>query len=90
MKIKKGFVLENVGGSYIAVAVGDRAKSFNGVVRLNSTGAFIWNLLVEREYTRDEIVEKIVKVYEGVTADEVLDGVIAFEKKLRAAGIIED
>ena len=90
MKIKKGFVLENVGGSYIAVAVGDRAKNFNGVVRLNSTGAFIWNLLVEREYTRDEIVEKIVKVYEGVTADEVLDGVIAFEEKLRAAGIIED
>ncbi len=90
MKIKNGFVLEKVGGAYIAVAVGDRTNTFNGVVRLNGTGAFIWNLLVEREYTREEIVEKIVEAYEGVSADDVTDGVRAFEEKLRAAGIIEE
>ena len=90
MKIKNGFVLESVGGAYIAVAVGDRASAFNGIVRLNESGAFIWNLLVEREYTRDEIVEKIVKEYEGVSPEDVVGGVLVFEEKLRAAGIIED
>ncbi len=90
MKIKNGFVLENVGGAYIAVAVGERASTFNGIVRLNGTGAFIWNLLVEKEHTREEIVEKIVNAYEGVSAEDVVGGVASFEEKLRSAGIIED
>ena len=90
MKIKSGFVLEKVGGAYLAVAVGALAGSFNGMVRLNGTGAFLWNLLNEKDYTRDELVSEVVKAYEGVTADEVLPGVVAFEEKLRAAGIIED
>ena len=90
MKIKEGFVLEEVGGAYLAVAVGSLAGSFNGMVRLNGTGAFLWNLLNEKNYTREELVGEVVKAYENVTADDVLPGVVAFEEKLRAAGIIED
>lgn len=90
MKIKDGFVLEEVGGSYLAVAVGSVADSFNGMVRLNGTGAFLWNLLSEGEYTRDELVAKVVSAYDGVTEADVLPGVVAFEEKLRRAGIIED
>ena len=47
MRIKEGFVLEKVGDGYLAVAVGGRADSFSGLVRLNSTGAFLWNNLAE-------------------------------------------
>ena len=90
MKIKSGFVLEEVGGSYLAVAVGDRANSFNGMVRLNSTGAFIWKLINEKSLTRDEIADEIVKAFADVSRDDVLPGVVAFEEKLRSAGIIED
>ena len=90
MKIKSGFVLEEVGGSYLAVAVGDRANSFNGMVRLNSTGAFIWKLINEKSLTRDEIADEIVKAFAGVSRDDVLPGIAAFEEKLRSAGIIED
>lgn len=90
MKIKEGFVLEEVGGAYLAVAVGSLAGSFNGMVRLNGTGAFLWNLLNENDHTREELVCEVVKAYEGVTAEDVLPGVVAFEEKLRAAGIIED
>ena len=90
MKIKDGFVLEEIGGEYLAVAVGSRAGDFNGMVRLNGTGAFLWNLLNEKNLTRDELVDEVVKAYEGVTAKDVLPGVVAFEEKLRSAGIIED
>lgn len=89
MKIKNGFVLEEVGGSYLAVAVGDSAESFNGMVRLNGTGAFFWNLMKERDITRDEIVDEVVKVYTGVTREQVMADVVAFEKKLRDANILE-
>ena len=90
MKIKDGFVLEEVGGSYLAVAVGTLTGSFNGMVRLNGTGAFLWNLLNEKNLTRDELVAEVVRAYEGVTVEDVRPGVVAFEEKLRAAGIIED
>ena len=45
MKIKSGFVLEKVGNGYLAVTVGDRAKDFSGLVRMNETGCskgFVW------------------------------------------------
>ena len=89
MKIKSGFVLEEVGGAYLAVAVGDNAESFNGMVRLNGTGAFFWNLMKDKDITREELVDEVLKVYEGVTRDVVLADVIAFENKLRSAGILE-
>lgn len=90
MKIKDGFVLEEVGGAYIAVAVGERVQSFNGMVKLNSTGAFLWNVLKDNNLTREELVTEVVKAYDGVTAEEVLPGIAAFEEKLRSAGIIEE
>ena len=45
MKIKQGFILREVAGSYLVVAVGEAVKRFNGVINLNETGAFLWRLL---------------------------------------------
>lgn len=89
MKIKSGFILEEVGGAYLAVAVGERAGSFNGMVRLNGTGAFFWNLMKDKDVSREEIVNEVMKVYEGVTREQVMADVIAFEEKLRDGGILE-
>ena len=89
MKIKSGFVLENVGGEYLAVAVGARAKEFAGLVRMNGTGAFFWNLLADSDMTKEQLVEKVLSVYEGVSAEQVSKDVDAFEAKLRENGILE-
>ena len=42
MKIKQGFMLREVAGNYVVVAVGEASKKFNGVINLNESGAFIW------------------------------------------------
>ena len=89
MKIKNGFVLEEVGGSYLAVAVGERADSFSGLVRLNGTGAFLWNLMKDNHVTREELVDAVLAAYEGVTSEQANSDVAAFEAKLRGAGILE-
>ena len=47
MKIKEGFILREIAGSFIVVAVGDAVKTFNGVINLNPTGAFLWKQLSE-------------------------------------------
>ena len=89
MKIKDGFVLEEVGGSYLAVAVGDSAESFNGMVRLNGTGAFFWNLMKDKDISVEELVDEVLGVYEGVTREQVTADVVGFVAKLRDAGILE-
>ena len=88
MKIKDGFVLEQVGNTYLAVAVGGRADSFSGLVRMNGTGAFLWNLMVEQDITREELLDKLLATYE-VSKDVALADIIAFETKLRDGGILE-
>ena len=42
MRIKDGFVLRNVAGSFIAVATGEEAINFNAMITTNETGAFLW------------------------------------------------
>lgn len=89
MKIKNGFVLEKVGTGYLAVAVGERARDFSGLVRMNGTGAFLWGLLADKDMTREELLEKVLSEYEGVTSEQALADITAFENKLRENGIIE-
>ena len=89
MKIKDGFVLEEVAGSYLAVAVGDRADSFSGMVRLNSTGAFLWNLMKDKDVSREALIEEVLKAYTDAPRELVEKDVLAFEEKLRENGILE-
>ncbi len=89
MKIKDGFVLEEVGGDYLAVAVGDRAGDFSGMVRMNGTGAFLWNKLSEKNMTRRELIDAVLAEYE-VDEARVTTDVIAFEEKLRSNGILDE
>ena len=89
MKIKSGFVLEKVGTGYLAVAVGARAKDFAGLVRMNGTGAYFWELLSKDDMTREELLKKVLAEFEGVTEEQALSDIISFETKLRENGIIE-
>lgn len=89
MKIKSGFVLEEVGGSYLAVAVGERAESFSALVKLNGTGAFLWNLMKDKDVTREELLDSVMNTYEGVSRERALADIIAFEAKLKDGGILE-
>ena len=62
------FILREIAGDYILVPTGDAIKSFNGLISLNETGAFLWNLL-EQKRTLAELSEFMAKEYE-MTAEE--------------------
>ena len=63
MIIKKGFMLRNVAGNNIVVAVGEASKHFSGVITLNETGAFLWNLLTV-ETTKEELLKSLLNEYD--------------------------
>ena len=62
MKIKEGFMLREVAGNSVVVAVGENLD-FNGMMTLNSTGTFLWNILKE-DVSIDDLVNGLVNEYE--------------------------
>lgn len=63
MKIKKGFVVREVGGESVVVPVGEMSKSFHGMINLNETGAFLWKFFSE-EHTLDEGAAAMLAEYD--------------------------
>ncbi len=87
MKIKDGFILREVAGSYIVVAVGAAVKEFNGVINLNETGAFLWKQL-EKGCTEEELTGALLSEYE-VEEEIAKKDAKSFIEKLTEAGLIK-
>ena len=88
MKIKEGFLLREVDGTAIVVAVGAAAKSFNGMITLNEVGAFLWKQ-IEAGADEDGIVKALLAEYEVEEARAAAD-VKAFIGKMREAGVLDE
>ncbi len=86
MKIKEGFILREVAGSYIVVAVGDAVKSFNGVINLNESSALLWKIL-EKGADEEQLISALLNEYD-VTEDVAKKDVKAFISKLMEGGLI--
>ena len=86
MKIKEGFILREVAGSYIVVAVGDAVKSFNGVITLNETSAFLWNKLLKGA-TEEQLVDALLGEYD-VKKEVAEKGVKSFINRLVEANLV--
>lgn len=86
MKRSADFLLRDVAGTLVIVPVGAAASAFPGMITLNSTGAYIWELL-ESEQTVQSLVDALVERYEVGEAVARTD-VEAFLEKLRPTGAI--
>ena len=87
MKLKPGFVLREVAGSYVVVSTGSELN-FNGMISLNETGKTIWTCL-ENDTDTDAIVKAIISEYD-VDEATAKSAVEAFVDKLRNHGFIEE
>lgn len=66
LKVKEGFMLSPLGEEYVVVSVGKAAEAFNGMIRLNETGAFFWRELTAGT-TEDALVQKLCARYRGLS-----------------------
>ncbi len=66
MKIKKGYIMKPLSGEYIVVTVGEAGKEFNGMIKMNATGAFIWNAILKGADTKERILSSMMKAYEDL------------------------
>lgn len=87
MKIAEGYLLRTVAGKNIVVSIGNDVN-FNGMITLNDTGVFFWNLL-QKETSKEEILSAVLKEYD-VTSEEASRDIDEFIEKLKVAKILED
>ncbi len=87
MKIKENFVLRQVGDSSIVVAVGEETKNFNAMIKLNSTGVFLWKLL-EKGATEEELLQKVLEKYD-IDSEKAKCDIDCFVKKIKGANILD-
>lgn len=88
MKLKYDFVINEVAGKLVAVAVGDGLTNFNGFVKMNDIGAEIFEIL-KNDVTIDEVVKIMLEKHPDATEEEAIETVTEFTNKLKEEGIIE-
>jgi hypothetical protein len=88
MKIKQGFLLRNVADVNVVVPVGEMSVDFNGIITLNDTGKFLFEQLMTKDTSEDELLRSLISEYE---VDEETAGadIREFAAKLREADLFE-
>ena len=88
MKIKEGFVLRKVGKEQVIVAIGPAAMILNGLIKLNTSGVFLWKML-SKGVTKEEMVTALQKQYD-ITGAQAAHDVEVFVETLRKTGCLEE
>uniref|UniRef100_I5AUZ4 Coenzyme PQQ synthesis protein D (PqqD) n=1 Tax=Eubacterium cellulosolvens (strain ATCC 43171 / JCM 9499 / 6) TaxID=633697 RepID=I5AUZ4_EUBC6 len=86
MKLKEGFVTQEIGGRQVMVAV--NGEAFNGMVRSNETAGYIVSLL-KNDTTKEEIVKAMLREFDA-SEEQVSKDVDMVITKLREIGAILD
>ena len=87
MKIKDGFLLRKVGEQNIVVAIGDESRDFNGIIRLNETGRFLWEKL-QNTTTENELVSAMLLEY-NIDEASAKNDTAEFLESLKEANLLE-
>lgn len=88
MKLKYDFVVNQVAGETVAVSVGNNDGKFNGYIKLNDTGAFIFKAL-KNDTTRDKIISDLKNEYPDTDETDIVDSVNDIIEKLEKAELLE-
>lgn len=86
MKIKDGFVLKAIAGSYMVVPLGSQVTQFGSIIKLSETGAFLWDKL-SVDVEKDELVLALIEEYD-VDETRASADIDKFLDKLKTAGLL--
>lgn len=88
MKIKEGFILKEIAGSFVVVPVGDDLVDFTLMITTNETGAFLWNCL-SQDRSEQELVDMLKAEYEGADDAQLAADVAEFVALLKENNVVE-
>ena len=88
MRIKDGFVLQELVDEFVVVPVGDEADRLHGIIRLNETGAFLWKLLSQNDQEEEDLVNVMTGGY-STDPETARKDVADFINAIREYGCIQ-
>ena len=88
MKIKAGFIIREVAGTYLALATGELSKIYNGSLTLNSSAKFLFDNMQE-DTTKEELVKKLIEYYDDLDETTAQNAVDGFVQKLKEANLLD-
>ena len=86
MRISEDFVLRQVADTWVVLPLKSDTVDFNGMIRLNGSGAMLWKWL-EQGATREELVQALTSQYE-VSREEAARDVDKFIETLNKVGCL--
>lgn len=84
LKVRQGFLLRCMMKDHVVVAVGEAGKQFNGMIRLNETGAFLWETLTAGS-TEEALTAKLLERFDGLDEASARTDVAEFLASIRFA-----
>lgn len=63
MKVNPGFILREIAGDYLVVAVGNDLVDLSDSFTLSESGAFLWKAL-EQDTTEEALVDALLSEYD--------------------------
>lgn len=88
MKRSSGFLMRQVAGRYVLAPVGETVKTFSGMITMNATGKFLWDLM-EQDQTVESLAQALVDTYE-VAFEQAKEDVVKFLEPLKPVGAVID
>lgn len=88
MRIVPGFVVRQISGETIAIPAGPAARELSGLLALNGSGQFLFDLL-QNEQTEASLVRAMLDTYEIDEATARAD-VAEFVEILRSSGVLQE
>lgn len=90
MKLKDQLILREVAGQYVIVPTGKRVREVTSIVYISSSAAYLWDYMKDHEFTREDLVKRIVEHYTGVTEEQAGADIDKFLKILADNNILDD
>lgn len=87
MKLKTDYVLRQLAGTWVVLPLGSASVNFNGMLKLNDSGAMLWKVL-EQGGGKDALVDALTGEY-NVSRQQAEADVEEFLNKLVQCGCIQ-
>lgn len=87
MKRKANFLLRNIGGENLLVPLGSQVLDLNGIVTLNATGSYLWELM-EKDCSIDGLAAIIAEIFD-VDRERARMDIQIFLEKIASIGLLE-
>lgn len=90
MKLKDQLILREVAGEYVIVPTGQRVREVTNVVCISSSAAYLWDYMKDHEFTKEDLIQRILEHYQGVTRDQAEKDIDRFLKVLSDNSVLDN